>query len=87
MSAILRFVVWIEDKLFGDLAEPTAAKPFVERRRQRLRCRKCASEDVWRVRAGFNWYAELMSLRGLKPFQCRCCNYRFYFRARRHTDQ
>lgn len=66
------------------MAEPPAATS--ERRRHRLTCRRCKSQDVWRVREENTLIALLMKMRGKKAFQCRYCKMRFYFHARRISD-
>jgi hypothetical protein len=56
--------------------------------KQRLICKRCGSPDTWRVQAEIGWYADLMRARDMKPFECRMCKHRFYYRAaRKHARQ
>jgi hypothetical protein len=51
--------------------------------KQRLICKRCGSSDIWRVQAESGWYADFMRSRNMKPFECRMCKHRFYYRAAR----
>ena len=58
----------------------------LDRRKKRLRCKRCGSADVWRIQSEPGWYADWMRSRHKKPFECRMCKYKFYFLARRGND-
>jgi hypothetical protein len=59
------------------LKTPAKADP------QRLLCKRCGSADTWRIQADIGWYADWMRSRDMKPFECRMCKNRFYYRAAR----
>jgi hypothetical protein len=61
-------------------------KRSLDRRKKRLRCKRCGSSDVWRIQADDGWYADLMRSRSKKPFECRMCRHVFYYLARRKDD-
>jgi hypothetical protein len=62
------------------------SQPQVERRTQRLRCKRCGSFDIWRIQQETGWYADFMRARQKKPFECRMCRRVFYMNARRKYD-
>jgi hypothetical protein len=57
-----------------------------ELRSRPIRCKRCSASDVWRVRSHNEIVFSQIWHKGLKPFQCRACGYRFYHHARRRTD-
>jgi hypothetical protein len=58
----------------------------VERRTQRLRCKRCGSLDIWRIQSDSGWYGDFMRACCKKPFECRMCRHVFYINARRKFD-
>ena len=60
-----------------------APDPPPQGKQQRLICKRCGSPDTWRIQDDPGLYADFMRARNLKPFECRMCRYKFYYRAAR----
>ena len=71
-----------EASLTGGIA---AGTPTLDRQ-QRMRCKRCGSDDIWRVSQKRGPIAEFMAFRKMKPFQCRSCLRHFYCHALRIRD-
>jgi len=70
----------------GVLPVADSACTAAYRPRLALRCRKCGSLDISRIKEITGIVAAIMKYRGLKPFKCRNCGFVFYHYAGRISD-
>jgi ribosomal protein L37E len=66
-----------------DLLQLAAA---IQRKKTRLRCKRCGSADLWRVGDRSGLVAMIMQFRGLKPLQCRACGWVCYKERREKKE-
>jgi len=70
---------------------PSATTPYEEllrtearpHRNDKLACKCCGSNDLWRVGERTGLLAAIMRYRGRKPMQCRACRWICYPPVRR----